>query len=256
LVRFEREVEATSRLTHPNTVEVYDYGRTAAGVFYYAMEYLPGTTLAALVKQFGPQPPARVVHLLLQVCGSLYEAHRLGLIHRDIKPENLILCERGGMFDVVKVVDFGLAKDLRQLDEPSLTGTHTVVGTPRYLAPEALGKSGRVDARSDLYSLGAVGYFLLTERPPFSGSNIVEISIEQLNTTPKRPSAVLGRPVPRDLEEILLACLERDPARRPTTAHTLQRSLAECEDAGKWTPKIAAAWWKENLPQAVRKLFL
>src|SRR5262249_20294471 len=158
--RFEREVQLTAQLSHPNTISIFDYGRTPDGVFFYAMEYLEGLNLEELVREFGPQGPARVAHILRQVAGSLAEAHREGLIHRDVKPPNILLCERGGQADVAKVVDFGLARDLDRAST-SLTHADAITGTPLYLAPEAITAPESVDARADLYALGAVAYYLL-----------------------------------------------------------------------------------------------
>jgi len=161
LARFEREVRLTAQLTHPNTVAVYDYGHTPDGQFYYAMEYLDGLTLEALVKRYGPQPPARVIYILAQAAGALAEAHALGLIHRDVKPANILFCDRGGVPDVVKLVDFGLAKSVSTEASPALTQAGTLAGTPLYLSPEAISDAARVDHRADLYALGGVGYYEL-----------------------------------------------------------------------------------------------
>ena len=253
LARFEREVQLTSQLTHPNTVAIYDYGHTEEGVFYYAMEYLPGVDLAVLVRQNGPQPPARVIHFLRQVCGSLAEAHSAGLIHRDIKPENLIVCERGKMYDVVKVVDFGLAKDVRpevtRDGSAALTAADVVLGTPHYLPPESLLGSGKARAAGDLYALGAVGYFLLTGKTPFSGTNFLEISMHHVNTVPETPSERLGRPVPEDLEALILACLEKEADDRPASSAALGAALERCKDAGHWGQEEARAWWENRKPK-------
>jgi serine/threonine-protein kinase len=249
LRRFEREVHLTSRLTHPNTIAIYDYGRTASGVFYYVMEYLDGIDLERLVRSHGPQSPARVVHILEQVCGALQEAHDMGLIHRDVKPANVMLCRRGGMLDVAKVVDFGLVKDLYAQESVELTGANAITGTPLYLSPEALDGADRVGPESDLYGLAAVGYFLLAGRPPFEG-NLIEVCSQHLHTAPVAPSERLGRQVPRQLETVLLHCLEKDPKRRPATARDLAAALVACSDVGEWTADAASAWWRENGPAA------
>ena len=175
MARFEREVQLTSRLTHPNTIAICDYGRTPEGVFYYAMEYLPGPTLEQLVQKNGPQVSARVVFILKQVCGSLSEAHGKGLIHRDIKAANVILSERGGAHDVVKVVDFGLVKDIDNLQDANVSAANTIAGTPHYLSPEALSSPGDVGPRSDLYAVGVLGYFLLTGKHVFEAESFVEV---------------------------------------------------------------------------------
>src|SRR5262249_34398118 len=174
VARFEREVQLTSGLTHPNTVAVFDYGRTPDGIFYYAMEYLDGMNLDDLVKKHGALPEARMAFILRQVCGSLAEAHAAGLVHRDIKPANIFLTRRGGLHDFVKVLDFGLVKALDGQDKANVTSPNALIGTPLYLAPEAMNHPDRVDARTDVYAVGAVGYFLLTGTPVFTGSTIME----------------------------------------------------------------------------------
>src|SRR5262249_55129696 len=171
VLRFEREVRLTARLSHPNTVEIYDYGRTEDGTYYYVMEYLPGLNLTELVQRHGPLPPGRVVYLLRQVCGSLREAHAAGLIHRDIKPSNIFASRRGGVDDVAKLLDFGLVLPLAQLDATPLSGEGRVLGTPLFLSPEQAKGDGELDGRSDLYALGAVAYYLLTGHPPFDEEN-------------------------------------------------------------------------------------
>ncbi len=242
--RFEREVQLTSQLSHPNTVSIYDYGRTPDGVFYYAMEYLDGINLEALVREFGPQPPARVVHVMRQVAGALGEAHGVGLIHRDIKPANIILCRRGGTPDVAKVVDFGLVRELEGASDASLAGLGTIAGSPLYLSPEAIIRPDKVDGRSDLYALGAVGYFLLAGHNVFTGT-LVEVCSHHLHTAPEPPSRKLGQPIPAKLEALVQACLEKDPARRPQTAEALAESLDE-SDSGGWAGPEAQEWWARN----------
>jgi serine/threonine-protein kinase len=244
--RFEREVQLTSQLTHPNTVAVYDYGHTPDGVFYYAMEYIPGVDLQALIEEDGPQPPARVIHILMQIAGALSEAHAIGLIHRDIKPANVLLCQRPGASDVVKVVDFGLVKEVQGAGNAAVTQAEGVVGTPFYISPEALRTPRSVDARADIYSVGAVGYFLLVGEPVFTGNSVVEVCSHHLLTAPTPPSARLGRAVPEDLEQLILRCLEKDPDARPSDAALLRDRLAECEDAGRWTDADARALWQER----------
>jgi serine/threonine-protein kinase len=242
LERFEREVQLTARLSHPNTVAVFDYGRTPDGVFYYAMEYLDGLNLEVLVREDGPQPPGRVAHVMRQVASALVEAHGIGLVHRDVKPENILLCERGGMPDVAKVVDFGLVKDLER-GGAALSRADVVQGTPLYLAPEAITAPDRVDPRGDLYALGAVGYYLLSGTHVFSGATLVEVCSHHLHTRPDPPSARLGRPVPASLEAIVLACLEKDPGRRPASAGALRDTLGSLPDAPEWGEDDARAWW-------------
>ena len=244
LARFEREVQLTAGLSHPNTVSVFDYGRTPDGIFYYAMEYLEGTDLDALVRGDGPQPPARVVHVLQQVASALVEAHGIGLIHRDVKPENIILCERGGIPDVAKVVDFGLVRDLEPIGGARLTQANVVQGTPLYLSPEAITAPDAVDARSDLYGLGAVGYYLVTGTHVFGGATTVEVCSHHLHSRPQPPSERLGRPVPAGLERLLLACLQKDPAQRPRSAAALRDALRDLDDVGRWGETEAREWWE------------
>jgi hypothetical protein len=250
LTRFEREVRRTAMLTHPNTVTVFDYGRTTDGVFYYAMELLEGASLDEIVKVDGPQPEERVIHLLEQAAGSLAEAHDAGLIHRDIKPANILVVDRGGIADQVKVVDFGLVKDVGSFraigetaSEPALTVADTVVGTPLYMAPETFTAPGTVDARADLYALGAVGYWLLTGTHVFGGHSIIEVCGHHLHSMPDRPSTRLGAPVAPDFEAVLLACLAKRPEDRPASAHVLREHLRACVAAGRWTNARAAQWW-------------
>jgi serine/threonine-protein kinase len=246
ILRFEREVQLTASLSHPNTVAIFDYGRTVEGVFYYAMEYLDGINLDLLVKTDGPQPPARVARIMSQVSGALAEAHQIGLVHRDIKPANIILCERGGVPDIAKVVDFGLVKRFRADDEGltmAVTAEQTLLGTPLYMAPEAFTGTGEVDARSDLYALGAVAYMLLTGTPVFQGRTVVEICAHHLHTPPESISRRLGRPIPPDLEQIVLACLAKSPDDRPSSAQALQARLNHLRFADPWSDDDAARWW-------------
>jgi eukaryotic-like serine/threonine-protein kinase len=244
--RFEREVQITSQLNHPNTIAVYDYGHTPEGVFYYAMEYLEGINLDQLVEQHGPQPEGRVIYILRQVCGSLNEAHRAGLIHRDVKPANIILTERGGVPDFVKLLDFGLVKAVGVQQAANLSVTGAVTGTPLYLSPEAIQQPGEMDARSDLYAVGAVGYFLLTGTPVFDAKSVVDLLMHHVNTLPEPPSSRLGKLISSDLEAILLRCLAKRRDDRPGTAHELAIALTDCSAAGDWTEADAAAWWQAH----------
>ena len=242
VLRFEREVQLTSRLSHPNTIAIYDYGHTPDGVFYYAMEYLSGITLNELIKADGPQPEERVIHILTQICGSLAEAHDVGLVHRDIKPGNVMLCERGGLYDVVKVLDFGLVREINRSDDTDVTKVDTITGTAFYLAPEAIKADGTIDARCDLYAVGAVGYYLLTGKAVFPGLSTIEVFAHHLHTEPTPPSERLGRPIAEDLEEIILQCLAKDMEDRPTSAAELRDALNACDHAGKWNQAKARAW--------------
>jgi len=247
IARFEREVQLTSHLNHPNTITIYDYGRTPEGIFFYAMEYLDGVNLDKLGKQFGPQPEGRVVSILRQICGSLAEAHSVGLIHRDIKPANVILNRRGGQYDVVKVLDFGLAKAINSGEELELTAVDSVVGTPLYMAPEGVERPEALDARSDLYAIGAIGYFLLTGKPLFELTSLRDVLMHQVKTIPPKPSNRLGKPIDPELENLIMQCLAKDPELRPPDASTLEAALGNCQSARTWSSKDAAAWWNRNL---------
>jgi eukaryotic-like serine/threonine-protein kinase len=239
LRRFEREVQTTATLTHPNTVQVFDYGRTADGTFYYVMEYLPGLTLEELVRRHGPLPPVRAVHFLRQVCGSLGEAHALGLTHRDIKPGNVMVCERGGVYDVAKVLDFGLVHIPKEdADGGALTREGTIAGTPAYISPEQAGGEGGIDPRCDLYSVGALAYFLLTGQPPFAGRSAAKMLAAHLYETP----AALPADVPADLVAVVRRCLAKAPAERWPNAASLESAFAETT-APAWTADDARAWW-------------
>ncbi|HXY38588.1 MAG TPA: serine/threonine-protein kinase [Vicinamibacteria bacterium] len=246
LARFEREVQLTASLTHPNTVTVFDYGRTSDGIFYYAMELLDGASLDSVVSVGGRLLPERVTHVVYHIASALSEAHQVGLIHRDVKPANIILCRQGGTDDVPKVVDFGLVKDLERGTDVSLTQGDVIAGTPLYLSPEAITAPDAMDARSDLYSLGAVGYFALTGTHVFEGRTTVEVCAKHLHDAPERPSRRIGCPLPQDLEAVLLACLAKQPGERPATAAELCRRLESCASFGQWTPEKASAWWREH----------
>ena len=243
LARFEREVQMTSLLTSPHTVSIYDFGRTPDGLFYYAMEYLDGIDLQELVSRDGPMHPGRVVRVLRQVCEALDEAHRVGLIHRDIKPANILLCERGGRPDVAKVVDFGLVKDLAATAGPGVTRENIVLGTPHYLSPEALRSPETIDARSDIYALGATAYFLLTGTPVFDGA-LPQIFAHHIGTAPEPPAARLGRPIATSLETLVLSALAKDPNDRPESVEVFEAQLAACPDVPHWSEADAAAWWR------------
>ena len=240
--RFEREVQITSQLNHPNTVAIYDYGRTPEGVFYYAMEYLDGIDLQQLVDRYGAQPEARVIKILTQMCGSLYEAHSQGLVHRDIKPANVMLNRRGGEPDLVKVLDFGLVKAIDDQKQASAS-TSGMTGTPLYMSPEAIQFPQSVDARSDIYAVGAVGYFLLTGQPVFTAQSLVELCRQHVAQVPDAPSARLGRPVSSALEDAIMACLEKNGAKRPQTARDLALMIAKAPTAHGWSIDEADGWW-------------
>jgi serine/threonine-protein kinase len=243
LRRFEREVRLTASLTHPNTVQVFDYGHTDDGTFYYVMEYLNGLTLDEIVRRYGPLPSERVVYLLRQVCAALREAHGVGLIHRDIKPSNVRVCERGGRHDVVKLLDFGLVLPVSPtLEDDKLTQEGTVTGTPAYMSPEQAGGSQTLDARSDIYSVGALAYFLLTGRPPFVCASPVRTLAAHLYEAPKPPTMSRADISP-DVEAVVLRCLEKNRADRFPDVDTLDRTLACCCPSESWSEADAAIWW-------------
>jgi hypothetical protein len=246
LARFEREVQLTARLTHPNTITLFDYGRTHDGVFYYAMELLEGATLQRVVAVDGPQDAGRVVRILGMLCGALTEAHGIGLIHRDIKPANIMLCTQGGEEDVVKLLDFGLVKEFEVAGDVELTAASAIIGTPQYMAPECIRRPDSADVRSDIYALGAVGYFLLAGVDVFDGTSLVEICAQHLHEKPK-PLWTRGVTVPSALEAVLLACLHKDPECRPESAAELRRQLGECE-VEPWDAARARAWWEKYQP--------
>ncbi|HEX7670313.1 MAG TPA: serine/threonine-protein kinase, partial [Polyangiaceae bacterium] len=246
LRRFEREVQLTARLTHPNTITIFDYGRTHDGVFYYAMELLDGATLQRIVAVDGAQAAGRVVRILAMVCGALTEAHGIGLIHRDIKPANIMLCTQGGERDVVKLLDFGLVKEFEVDREINLTGASAVIGTPQYMAPESILAPDSVDVRTDIYALGAVAYYLLAGVDVFDGKSMVEVCSQHLHQVPE-PLSTRGVAVPAELEAVVLACLEKDPDRRPESAAELRRRVEACT-VEPWDSERARAWWRERKP--------
>jgi serine/threonine-protein kinase len=250
LRRFEREVQATARLRHWNTVQIYDYGHAPDGTFYYVMEYLPGITLEHLVRRHGPLPSARAVHLLRQACRALHEAHAGGLIHRDIKPANIMVCARGGAHDVVKLFDFGLVKTVGPAHpETTLTQEGAIAGTPAYLSPEQASGKSDLDGRSDIYSLGAVAYFLLTGKPPFPRDQPLQMIIAHV-VDPVRPLTDLRPDVPADVQAVVLRCLEKEPGKRYGDVGSLEQALAACGCAGAWDEETAAAWWRKHTDAA------
>ncbi|MEM6733973.1 MAG: serine/threonine-protein kinase, partial [Myxococcota bacterium] len=242
--RFEREVQLTAQLTHPNTIAVYDYGRTAEGVFYYAMEYLDGLSLRQMVKRFGPVNEARAIHLLRQVAGSLEEAHTHGLVHRDVKPANVFVTERGGQLDVVKVLDFGLVE--RTDAERSDRGKRLIVGTPSYMAPEVIRDPDRISPLIDVYSFGCLAYFLLTGSPVFRGEDNRSIYKKQLEDPPIPPSSHLKSPLSQELEALVLSCLKKAPSERPKSMRAIIEVLDHMPLAHAWSESQARAWWARH----------
>jgi serine/threonine protein kinase len=267
MARFEREVQATAKLSHWNSVYIYDYGNTADGTLYYVMEYLPGLTLQELVTKAGPLQPSRIIYLLRQICSALHEAHGLGLIHRDVKPSNIFVSERGGQFDVAKLLDFGLVKPTRrpvadpgqlgetaefeQQDELTIEGGFA--GSPLYMSPEQAMGEESPDPRSDIYSLGAVAYFMLTGKPPFAATHALRLILQHLNEAPILPSQALDRKVnwqiPADLEAVVMRCMQKTPAARYASVCELDAALAECADADGWNYERAHQWWYAHCPK-------
>ena len=245
--RFEAEVEAMTLLTSPHTVAIYDFGQAEDGRLYYVMELLSGLDLEVLVKRYGPVPAERVVYLLRQACESLAEAHHRGLIHRDIKPANLYVCSIGMQLDFVKLLDFGLVRNAAH--DPHITADQTVSGTPAYMAPESAAHR-QFDARSDLYSLGCVAYWLLTGRAPFEGETSAAVVASQIHDAPVPPSHVSELPIPKDLEDLVMMCLDKRPANRPQSAQELSDRLGKIV-LPAWTQARAQVWWSANMPDVV-----
>jgi serine/threonine-protein kinase len=244
IARFQREVMLTSRLEHPATVEIYDYGLTRDGTFYFAMEYVDGLTLERLVERDGPQPPARVAHILKQVCESLREAHAKGLVHRDVKPPNIMLCERGGESDVVKVLDWGLIKDVRAPMQRDITIHARVLGTPVYMPPERVRDPAQADPLIDIYGLGAVAYFLVTGQRLFDAPNEFDLQRLVIEVDAPRASSVAKQAVPAALDDLIARCLAKDPAARPQHVDELIEVFAALLRDSPWTQDAARAWWQ------------
>jgi serine/threonine-protein kinase len=249
-LRFEREAQATSSMRSPHTLELYDFGVADDGTFYYVMELLDGFDLDALVSRFGPVPPERAVHFIRQMCDSLGEAHDAGLIHRDIKPANLYACRYGREVDFIKVLDFGLVKrgGAPERDADKLTAEHTAGGTPAYMSPEQAIGAGDVDARSDLYSVGCVAYWLITGVPVFTGRTPTETMMMHVHRQPEPPSHRITTALPRELEALVLACLAKEPDERPRSADELAARLSRVPIAEAWTAVRAREWWDTHRP--------
>ena len=247
--RFEKEARATAALGSIHTVDIYDFGVTDNGDFYYAMELLDGVSLERLVEEFGALEPARTVYLLRQVCHSLGEAHARGLVHRDVKPANIMVCRLGPDTDFVKVLDFGLVKHAAaERTATMLSMPGTVVGTPGYMAPEiALGHAD-VDGRTDIYSLGCVAYYMLTGQHVFSAGTPVAIAMAHVQAAPIPPGARSEFKVPAPLDGLVMECLAKNPAARPATAALLSDRLAATVPVDAWTPPAARAWWDRHHP--------
>ncbi len=250
LARFEREVRLSSSLTHPNTITIFDYGRTNDATFYYAMEYLEGMDLQELVERFGQLPASRVAFILEQIAGSLEEAHAQGIVHRDLKPSNIFLTRRGGLFDFVKVLDFGLAKKIEGADTASeLTQAGALFGTPRYLAPEMIYGREEPDARADIYNLGAVAYWMLTGQPPFTSASAVELLIDHVKTRPRSPASLAEEDIPAGLDALVLKCLEKSPEDRFASVRELREDLEKIVFPSVWNRKAAEQWWTLHIAE-------
>ncbi len=249
VARFEREAQATASLRSPHTIQLYDFGTAQSGSFYYVMEYLNGLDLEELVKRFGPIPPARLVNLLLQACDSLGEAHECGLIHRDIKPANIYVCRYGRHSDFVKVLDFGLVKSDNDRDEEvNLTAEGTVSGTPAFVSPEQV-LGDPTDARTDIYSLGCTAYWALTGSYVFQGKSAMATVMMHVNTPPTPPSSCDVQPITQELDRVVMACLEKDPAKRPQDVDQLAALLSTCINGDTWSQNSAWEWWNTHLPR-------
>ncbi len=245
IARFEREVQLATRLEHPATIEIFDYGRTRDGTFFYAMEYIDGVTLAWLVEQDGAQAPPRVAHILKQVCESLREAHGKGLIHRDIKPANVMLCERGGESDVVKVLDFGLIKDVHATDTRDITQYARLLGTPAYMAPERIRNPSEAAPTVDIYAVGALAFYLLTGKRVFDAPNELELARLILEVEAPRTSSAARQPIPNALDDLVARCLAKAPDARPQRVEDLLAVFAAILQAHPWTQEAAERWWHD-----------
>jgi DNA-binding NtrC family response regulator len=248
--RFAREAQATSELQSPHTVQLYDFGITDGGGFYYVMERLRGMDLKRMVERHGPLAPERVVFLLKQVCLSLSEAHALGLVHRDIKPANLFLCRLGSEYDFVKVVDFGVVSRHAHESSAQITTAGMILGTPAFLAPELV-SSHAFDGRADIYALGCVAFWLLTGRPPFEGNDAMTVLMHHVQTAPAPPSTMCEESIPAQLDTLVLECLSKDPQRRPASAEALGERLDRVPVVGEWNQRRARAWWEMHEPELI-----
>jgi serine/threonine-protein kinase len=243
IARFEREVQLASSLSHPNTIEIFDYGRTGNGLLYYAMEYLDGFTVAEVVARRGALPVARCIHVLRQVCAALAEAHGKGIIHRDISPDNIMVCRYGGQLDFVKVLDYGLVKQVSAAGTRDLTRGLRIVGTPLYMAPERLRDPADVDARADIYAVGAVAFLMLTGRRLFEAADDLALTTMILNDEPPRPSQLARQPVPRELDLIVASCLEKKRELRPQRVAALAEAFDALAVEHRWSQADAEACW-------------
>ena len=250
LRRFEREAQATAALSSPHTIRIFDFGVTADRTFYYVMELLDGRDLESLVREFGPVPAERTLFFLTQICHSLAEAHARGLVHRDITPSNIYTCRMGLDYDFVKVLDFGLVKfhDNSTMQTTLMTGTHTTTGTPAYMAPEIIVNEGAVDQRADIYALGCVAYYLLTGQLVFEADTPMKMFLQHVQESPIPPSQRSELPIPREVDDLVLACLEKEPAKRPQSADHLLRMIRQCRLGESWDHERSKGWWQTHMP--------
>ena len=259
LKRFEREAQATAALSSPHTIQLFDFGITNQGIFYYVMELLAGRDLESMVREFGPLPAERAGYLLRQVCHSLADAHARGMIHRDIKPANIYVCRMGLEYDFVKLLDFGLVKvngDRTQPLQTSITAEQKTTGTPAYMAPEVILGEGTIDRRADVYALGCVMYYLLTGQLVFEADTPMKMLLQHVQAEPVPPSQRTELPIPREIDELVLACLQKDPARRPQDAEVLFNMTCGCKCNEQWTSDLAKTWWYKHLPEFTGPLSL
>lgn len=247
--RFQREIKLASRLDHPHTIEIRDYGRADESTFFFAMEYLVGLDLQRLVDRFGPVEPARSVYILRQVCDSLGEAHDMGIVHRDLKPPNVFITRRGGVCDFVKVLDFGLAREVDPEGQQQITATGAIMGTPQYMAPEAVQGSEGYGPKGDLYSLGCTAYWLLTGAPPFQGDSAEEIMLAHVTQEPIPVTNRSELQIPPGLAEVVMKCLQKDPADRPADVRAIHEAMEAVELEECWSAERAAAWWNLHLAE-------
>ena len=248
LARFEREAQATAALTSPHTVRLFDFGLSDEGTFYYVMELLQGRDLESLVREFGPLPQARAMHFVRQICRSLAEAHAIGLVHRDIKPANIYACRIGLEYDFAKVLDFGLVTLEDRTLEVTLTAEHRTIGTPAYMAPEVILGEHDADRRVDVYAVGCVAYYLLTGERVFEAETPMKVLMHHVDTEPIAPSRRTEQPISADVDALVLACLQKDPARRPPDADALFRMASACRTGDTWDQDAARRWWGTHLP--------
>ena len=252
IANFEKEVMATAKLTHWNTVEIFDYGRTEDGTFYYVMELLPGMSLDDLVRNYGPLEPARVIYLMRQLCNALDEAHSVGLIHRDLKPANIFVTHLGRQYDVAKLLDFGLVKEQRTAVVEHSNSGQKLSGTPLFMSPEQATAYDQVDPRSDIYALGCVAYYALTGRPPFVGDHVMQILVSHARDEVTPPSR-FSPSIESDLEASVMRCLAKRPEQRYQSVAELEEALGACHSADRWTNQIATQWWASNSSEGVTR---